>query len=312
MTFQTHMKPDRIIGRITGRKGGPLLLCLGGIHGNEYAGVKAISRFFEEMRTRPATDFRGALLGLRGNIQALQNGVRFLEKDLNRLMLPETLEWINKVPEQKRSPEEREFKELISLINRELDELRPDRLVILDLHTTSADGGIFSIPADTPESRALALHFHVPLVLGMSGGLDGTSLSFFSPHYRGLPAQVVAFEAGQNEDPYSVHRSIAVILNALKAIGCLENDYPNPSEQLLLDYANGLPKVSELLCVHLIQPGDGFRMRPGYRNFQPVKKGEYLADDQKGPIRAMADGLILMPLYQAQGSNGFFIVKPAL
>jgi predicted deacylase len=312
MTFQTHMKPDRIIGRITGRKGGPLLICLGGIHGNEYAGVQAISRFFEEMRTRRAIDFRGALLGLRGNIQALQNGVRFLEKDLNRLMLPETLERINKTPEQIRSPEEREFIELISLIDSELDELRPDRLVILDLHTTSADGGVFSIPADTPESRALALHFHVPLVLGMSGGLDGTSLSFFSPQYRGLPAQVVAFEAGQNEDPQSVQRSLAAILNALKAIGCLEHDHPNPFEKLLLEYANGLPKVSELLCVHLIQPGDGFLMRPGYRNFQIVKKGEHLADDQEGPIRAMADGLILMPLYQAQGSNGFFIVKPAL
>jgi hypothetical protein len=61
--------------------------------------------------------------------------------------------------------------------------------------------------------------------------------------------------------------------------------------------------------VHLIQPGDGFAMRPGYRNFQKVKKGEHLADDHKGPIVSSIDGLVLMPLYQSQGSNGFFLVR---
>jgi predicted deacylase len=309
------MHTDRIIGRYEGREKGPLFICLGGIHGNEPSGVQAISRFFDfwqqEIAARPGISFCGAVLGLRGNLQALDKGIRFLEKDLNRIMLPQTVEWVNHSPDDLLSGEYLEFKQILALVHLEIERLLPTRLIILDLHTTSADGGIFSIPADTPESRKLALHFHVPIVNGMSGGLDGTSLSFFSPQYGGIPALAAAFEAGQNADPLSELRSMAAIINGLKAAGCLlEEGFPNPYEGLLLEYAQGLPPVSDLLCVHQIHPDDGFRMRPGYRNFQKVKKGEHLADDRTGPIYAIADSLILMPLYQSQGSNGFFLVKP--
>jgi succinylglutamate desuccinylase len=59
----------------------------------------------------------------------------------------------------------------------------------------------------------------------------------------------------------------------------------------------------------MIEPGDDFRMRPGYQNFQPVKKGEWLANDQDGKIVARCDGYILMPLYQSQGDDGFLIIQ---
>lgn len=301
------MEKGRIIGRYVGKERGPLLICLGGIHGNEPSGVRAIGRFFELLRQRPAADFRGGALGLRGNLQALERGVRFLEKDLNRIMTPWMSEQVRSAPLESLSAEYRELRELLDLIDSEIDRTNPEALILVDLHTTSADGGIFSIPDGSPESIALAKHFHVPIVLGMSDGLDGTSLSYFSPRYRGIPARVVAFEAGQNDDPASELRSTAAIVNALKAIGCI--DLPNPYEQLLRDAAAGLPQVSELVEVHLLQPGDGFAMRPGYRNFQKVGKGEHLADDSMGPIYATIDGLVLMPLYQSQGSNGFFLVK---
>lgn len=61
--------------------------------------------------------------------------------------------------------------------------------------------------------------------------------------------------------------------------------------------------------VHAIKKGDNFVMQPGYKNFQPVKKGEILATDKNGAISAQEDGLILMPLYQKQGNDGFFLVK---
>ncbi|MBK8705758.1 MAG: hypothetical protein IPN33_20820 [Saprospiraceae bacterium] len=73
-----------------------------------------------------------------------------------------------------------------------------------------------------------------------------------------------------------------------------------------------MPKVAELVTSHRVHPGDQFQMRPGYANFQPVQRGELLAHDAGGPITAISDGLILMPLYQPQGSDGFFIVKPVI
>ena len=50
-------------------------------------------------------------------------------------------------------------------------------------------------------------------------------------------------------------------------------------------------------------------MRDGYQNFQPIQSGEEIADDRRGPVRVGEDARLLMPLYQAQGSDGFFVVR---
>jgi hypothetical protein len=44
-------------------------------------------------------------------------------------------------------------------------------------------------------------------------------------------------------------------------------------------------------------------------NFQPVIRGQLLARDRNGEIRAPENGRILLPLYQSQGSDGFFLVR---
>ena len=62
---------------------------------------------------------------------------------------------------------------------------------------------------------------------------------------------------------------------------------------------------------HGISPADHFRMKPGYRNLQPVHAGEVLAEDDHGPVRAPNDGWILLPLYQPVGTDGFFIGSAA-
>ena len=56
-----------------------------------------------------------------------------------------------------------------------------------------------------------------------------------------------------------------------------------------------------------MNPGDGFRMQPGFVSFQPVERGQELARDATGPLAAPASGMLLMPLYQGQGEDGYFI-----
>jgi len=307
------MLRERIVGRYSGQAKGPLFVCLGGIHGNETAGVQAIARFFGDLGTAPELPFRGTVLGLKGNLAALEKGTRFIDRDLNRIMTPEMLRKTESMPAEALSGELLELKELLVHIGRELETGLHDTMVLLDLHTTSAGGGVFCIPADDPGSLELARRLHAPVIKGMTGGLEGTSLSFFTPEYGGVPCRAVAFEAGQNDDRLSVLRSVGAIKCGLVAAGCIPaGRLSNPEERLLLEYAEGLPPVSELVWVHHIRPDDGFRMHLGYRNFQQVSKGEHLADDQKGPVLAPADGMILMPLYQPQGSNGFFLVRPVI
>ena len=48
-------------------------------------------------------------------------------------------------------------------------------------------------------------------------------------------------------------------------------------------------------------------MEPGFANIQPVARGQLLARDRRGEIRAPEDCLVVMPLYQGLGDDGFFL-----
>jgi succinylglutamate desuccinylase len=47
-------------------------------------------------------------------------------------------------------------------------------------------------------------------------------------------------------------------------------------------------------------------MQPGFRNIDVVKRGQLLARDRRGELRAREDGLVILPLYQGSGDDGYF------
>lgn len=310
----------RIIGQFGGHTPGALILAFGAIHGNEPAGVRALEEVFRLLEYHavndPGFDFQGKIVGILGNRWAYAAQKRFIEKDLNRQWTPENIARISGVDPMNLHAEDREIGELLNVIKEEVDASRPEALILLDLHTTSAGGGIFSLPAQDEASLRLAKELAAPVVLGLADGIQGTLLHFAADRafseIQAMPKYVmgVAFEAGQHNDPESVNRSVAVLVNCLRATGCIDPEALRTSdENLLNDYAAALPKVTRLRYAHTIRPIDQFRMRPGYVNFQPIQRSEHLADDVRGPIYAPDNGLILMPLYQNQGSDGFFIVQ---
>ena len=73
----------RELGRWEGHRPGPTLICLGGLHGNEPAGVIATRRVLAALRGRES-DLKGQIIGVVGNRQALAADQRFLDHDLNR------------------------------------------------------------------------------------------------------------------------------------------------------------------------------------------------------------------------------------
>lgn len=310
---------ERIIGTYTGSEPGALVIVLGAMHGNEPAGVLALQEIFRMLEREPDINpdfaFRGRLLGLVGNRQAYTTRKRYLDRDLNRMWSPVHLRRIQQAEPESLQAEDRELAELLDLIHAELQAVQPEALILLDLHTTSADGGIFCIPSDDRASLRLAKELHAPVILGMLDGLEGTLLHYAAGnHFEicGYPRYSVgaAFEAGQHDDPLSVSRAIAAVVNCLRAAGCIRpEDVDSRHEQILKTFSDPLPKVTKLRHIHHIRPGDAFDMRPGYVNFQPIQQGEHLANDATGPVLAPEDGLILMPLYQPQGTDGFFVVK---
>ena len=313
---------QRIIGQYNGDKHGDLIIAIGAIHGNEPAGVHALQMLFDmlekEPLRNPAFRFNGRLVGIIGNIQALERRMRFVKKDLNRQLTTENLDkWrdnlatntLERTPQYPPVFEDLEGLELIQTIENEIVNYKPKRLIILDLHTTSADGGIFSIVSDDPQSKILAEQLYAPVVLGLVSSVGGSTLHYFNEKNMGVPTVAVAFESGKHDDLYSVRRAVAWLVHALRATGAVSvYDVENRHEIILKNYSRDLPKSVQLVGSHPINSADEFKMFGNFRNFQPVRKGEILAKDRNGFIVAPQDCRILMPLYQTQGSDGFFLV----
>jgi succinylglutamate desuccinylase len=309
----------RIIGSYGNQQSqGTLVIAIGAMHGNESAGVLAMQEVFNLLENEPTVNpsftFQGKLLGLIGNMRAFQTKQRFVEKDLNRLWKSDYIEQISKSDTASLQNEEVELLELLSVINAEIAAYQPKKLVFLDLHTTSAEGGIFSIPNDAQASLQLATALHAPVILGLLSGIGGTLLHLsannFFKQYTDAPVTCVAFEGGQHEDALSVSRCISAVISCLRECKCVKSaDVDNRHDEILQKYAATLPKITRLKYVHNIKSSDFFEMNAGYINFQPIKKGEHLANDVNGKVLSPEDGLILMPLYQKKGEDGFFIVE---
>jgi succinylglutamate desuccinylase len=284
----------RVVLRLKAAEPGPMLIVLGGIHGNEPAGLHAIEPLLERL----ALD-AGDFVVLSGNRAALAQGVRYIERDLNRGWSDEAIASLGD------SPEDEEQRGLLGAIEDALADARGP-VTFLDLHTTSAEGHPFVVVGDDPAHRALAHAFGLPVFLGLVGKLSGALTPYLCT--RGITA--LAIEGGQNDDEWSVVRHTAAIRIALVECGLLAASSLGPlnlSRKLLDNAREDLPHEIEIVSRYAITPEDDFRMEPGFSNIHPVRAGTLIARDRHGDIRAPEDGLVVMPLYQGQGDDGFFM-----
>ncbi len=290
-----------MIGQVRGAMPGPTLIVVAGIHGNEHAGVVAAERVSSELREE---DVRGELVVLRGNVGALQLGRRYQAKDLNRVWTDERVVALRRTPEADRDPEDREQLELLRAIEDAMARARGD-VYLVDLHTTSARGIPFALFGDALRQWRFGLSFPLPVILGLEEQLDGVLSAFFAA--RGCVA--IAIEGGQHDDPESIANLEACLRIALVASSVLDRARaPLYAAALtrLESRRGGLPNVMEVTRRHAITEADEFRMAPGFANLDRARRGRVLARDRRGEIRAEEDGMVILPLYQGLGSDGFF------
>ncbi|MDX2029945.1 MAG: succinylglutamate desuccinylase/aspartoacylase family protein [Blastocatellia bacterium] len=297
----------RVIGSYGGETAGPLVICIGGIHGNEPAGAVALGRVLGRLH-ETAPPFRGRLLALAGNVGALNRGCRYQQRDLNRMWAPARVAELKAARHAAPAePEEREQRDLLAIIDAELA-LPSGPVIVLDLHTTSSDGAPFAILSDTLTNRRLALELGVPVILGLEENIEGTILNYINE----LGHAAIGFEAGQHDAESSIQHHEATVWLTLLQAGCLQPHHAPDRAALresLQRAAAGLPPVFELRYRHGIEFADEFVMQPGFTNFHPVTRDQPLASDRRGTVRAPEAGYLFMPLYQKLGDDGFFLIR---
>ena len=305
---------QRIIGKYKGSESGPLLIITAAMHGNEHAGVKALDLLFKMLEVEPIRNpdftYKGEIIGLIGNVKAYGLKKRYISKDINRCWEPEFVQQLLKQDKTKLEDEDFEIRDILDIVYEEIGRVFPDKIYLLDLHTTSSDGGIFCIATLEPDSIEIANQIHAPVITGLLQGLTGTTLHYFNRTNKGIDTTAIAFEGGQHDDPLAVNRCIAATINFMRAVEVI---YPhhvdNQHDQILQNYAKHHPKLVKVTYRFHVDDNEQWEMNPGYKNFQAVVKGEELAQYKGNKIYAPYDGLILMPLYQNQGNDGFFIAE---
>lgn len=294
---------SRQIGRVTGSSKGPTVVVVCGIHGNEPAGIEATRRILSRL-DRGDIRIAGELMILAGNLAALQMSVRHQVKDLNRVWSEKQVAALRDRHPSEDDAEDREQRELLAAIEAAQGRARGP-VYLADFHTTSASGIPFVIFGDTLEQRRFVQAFPIPIVIGLEEQIDGALSSYWTR--RGCVTFSV--EGGQHMDKGSVDNLEAVLWLTMARAGLL-SDTTLPeltaAAELLEQKRAGLPRVLEVLSRRAISPEDAFRMEPGFRNLDHAAAGRLLARDRNGEIRAEDDGVVILPLYQGLGSDGFF------
>lgn len=302
----TNGEPDRVIGRVDGTRPGPLVVVIAGVHGNEPGGPIAARRLVDALR-EGAAPLAGTFVALVGNRPALQLGRRFIDRDLGRLWVPAEVERARgDAPPS--SVEQGELRGLLRELDALEEEFRGRETIYLELHSTSGPGVPFQAINDTLHDRALAFANPIPLILGVEESIRGSLLDYMETQGK----SVLVIEGGQHEAPETAGNLESAIWMVLAAAGAVPREARAVQAQSarLRAAAAGAPSVAEVVYRHDTTPDDHFVMRPGFRHFQPIRRGEVLGDDVGGTVTAPMDGLLLMPRYQGLGSDGFFITQP--
>ncbi len=291
----------RIIGKYSSGKKGPLLFVTGGIHGNEPSGVKALETVFKELeKTKP--EIEGTIIGVAGNQKALNKDQRYIDEDLNRTWTEENIK-----SGKQDSHEKKEMFEIIDIL-KQYPESDFTKRYFLDCHTTSSDSLPYVSVQEVHDNDAWAHNFPTYIVRGFSDIITGDIDHYLSR--TGMTGFV--FEAGQHYNKSSAENHEGVIWLALKEACNLDLTKISTYPECVTNFSEkNAPeqKTFEILYRHGLEDSDEFKMEEGFENFQKIEKGELLAIQNGKEVKSEWDAYIFMPLYQAQGNDGFFVVN---
>tara|TARA_B100000945_G_C20427100_1_gene621197 strand:- start:7519 stop:10290 length:2772 start_codon:yes stop_codon:yes gene_type:complete len=292
---------DRVIGNYHSNNEN-IIIFIASIHGNETSGSIALKKFFQEVRDSNIK-MEGTVIGLIGNMAAAKNNMRYIDCDMNRI-------WTNNIINSKINNHTNEKKELLmlkELIDKIIALKKKKNITIIDLHNTSSPNGVFTIVNNLREKN-LANSLKIPTINNLFSKVKGSLAAYYSD--KGIAS--IVFEGGAIGDPASINNHEAGIWKILEKRNFItKNLIPKQAlrnKKEMRDFSDKTTGFYEVKYIYKIKEKEDFIMNPNMQNFEKLKKGQSIARNQDGPITAPMNGYLLMPLYQKQGKEGFYII----
>lgn len=301
----------RELGRYGFAQTGHTLVIIGGVHGNEPAGLVAGQRVLDQLSKPGLGEIRGRLVVLAGNLTALNDDdseTRYIDHDLNRLCLDEHFD-----EPASTSVEHEQMHELFASLRAIQESCRAgnQQMIVLDLHTTSSASRPVVVFEDSLKARTHAMQMPCPKYLGIEEEIDGLVIDAVT---KRLGCISYLIEGGQHEDPLSIDVHEAAIWIALNSAGIYSIDQ-SPGEPASVIRRAAMDRGGEVYDVrHREQiTHESFVICDGIENGTQITAERTLLAYQNGEeVRSPIHGLVFLPNMQTHkriGDDGFFIVR---
>lgn len=288
---------------------GTTLVVIGGVHGNEPAGLIAAQRVLDQLRAEQPTGFRGGLVVMAGNLPALNledKDARYIDFDLNRIFTCEQIA----MPAQT-STEHAQMHELLAALRAQRAHCQ--RMIVMDLHTTSSDAPPVAVFEDSIPARRFARQMPMPIYLGFEEELGGLLIDRVTNE---LGSVAVVIEGGQHFDPSAIVVHEAAIWAGLHAAGILDVSaimHKTPPGDILREAVGD--QAYKVFDIRYLRPigHEEFSICPGIKAGTGVKQESTpIAVENGTTITSPVRGRVFLPNMQTQkrvGDDGFFIVR---
>lgn len=239
------------------------LMCL--THGNEYAGLEALTGAVDYLRGL----VRGRVIVTCNNLVAAEQGKRFVEEDMNRLFVPGGV--------RGESLEARRLRELMPVFD-QMD-------IAFDLHsvTSTTDAVPFTvIPGETAGQIKLARQLDVDYQVLYPGYVNGTGST--SDYFVERGKTCITLEQGY-EGASNLNRAVANVRRYLAYCGVIDGaeEFVDGAEWLRLNQMEWVKRPNSIEYAQ-----DFVR-----KSFQQVFMGQLIAKDKKKAYFVKRSGRLL-------------------
>ena len=269
-----------------GEEPGVNLLFLGGVHGNEVCGQRALSALKDELDAGSLRIRKGTLTIVPyANPWACASFSRYMEKNLNRVIAH------HKNPE---AYEERLGVQIATLID--------NCDVMVDLHSISTYCPGPFVMNDFPGPRndelchSLGGQFIVKNWLEMFAGSSNHAFNSTQRYANQGERIGCLIECGQHEDDSATQVAARAVRNAMKLYGHI------PGEVVVPEFRGEI-----IAQKAFVKKRDGKMTNADWHHLMPVKKGEVIAVYDDGEKLAVPDdGILLLPYHRATPGDEWF------
>lgn len=279
------------IWRIEGRKAGPHLLVLGGVHGNERTGVQAVRWLRERFGAKGERLTRGTLTVALGNPEAVRRNTRGSapHQDLNRCFKAELLA-APKTYEEKRAA-------VLAAHIAEADAL-------VDLHAVNTPSKPFVVAtAHDPRRVALGAAFPCDTYVVAPDEVIAGSTDGWIERCGGYG---IGYESGYMKDLTRMAEVKSGVDRIMRKLGLLRASLAPKCQA---------PQSVIALEEAIMLEGESFTYAEGRgkTSFEPVAKDEVLGLMDGKPLKAPFSGLLVFPkpkrLHKTGSPVGFLAVR---